>query len=130
MTSPRLLLDEMYLPALAEELRRRGHDVRAVAADPELRALSDDELFRMCSDDGPAGLRGRRIVTENVKDFRLLVRRADDVGASTGGLLFTGSRRFPRSRNPAPLLEALHAWLTRPDLARRPLEDWLALGEG
>jgi hypothetical protein len=126
VTSPRLLLDEMLPPALAEELRRRGHDVRAVAADGELRALRDDELFRLCSSDGPAELRGRRIVTENVKDFRPLLRSADEAGASTAGVLFTSSRRFPRSRrDPAPLLEALHAWLTGPDAAQRPIEDWL-----
>lgn len=126
MTRPRLLLDEMHAPALAVELVRRGHDVLAVAAEPEWRALSDDELFHRCAPGGAAPLAGRRVVTENVKDYRPLLLRAEESGLPTAGTLFTSSRRFPRSRrNPAPLIEALHAWLTRPDAARRPLEDWL-----
>ena len=132
MTSaPRLLLDEMHAPGLAEELRRRGHDVVAVAVDLELRSLTDEELFRLCRPDGPARLRGRRIVTGNVKDFRPLLRRAEELGAPTAGVLFTSSRRFPRSRrNPAPILDALHGWLTHPDAARRPLEAWLSPAPG
>ena len=127
--APRLLLDEMHAPSVAEELRRRGHDVIAVAADPELRALTDDDLFRLAASEPSAGspdIAGRRIVTENVKDFRPLLRRAQEVGTPGPGLLFTSSRRFPRSRrNPAPLVEALDAWLGQPDVARRPPEDWL-----
>jgi hypothetical protein len=66
-------------------------------------------------------------VTENVKDFRPLLRRAQEAGTPGAGLLFTSSRRFPRSRrNPALLIEALHAWLCHPEVARRPPEDWLA----
>lgn len=55
----------MHALALAEELRRRGHDVLAVAADPELRSVTDEELFRLAGPDGPAPMGGRRIVTEN-----------------------------------------------------------------
>jgi hypothetical protein len=128
--APRLLLDEMHAPGVAEELRRRGHDVIAVAADPELRALTDDDLFRLAASEPSTvspDIAGRRIVTENVKDFRPLLHRAQEAGTPGPGLLFTSSRRFPRSRrNPAPLIEALHAWLGQPDVARRPPEDWLA----
>jgi hypothetical protein len=111
----RLLLDEMFAPQIAVELRRRGHDVIALVADPELRALSDAEVYAW------AGDRGRRVVTENVKDFRPLV------GAGTGpGVLFTSSRRFARSRrNLGPLVDALGSWLVTAAGARRPVEDWL-----
>lgn len=49
---------------------------------------------------------GRRVVTENVKDFRPLV------GAGAGpGVRFISSRRFTRSRrNPGPLIDALDHW--------------------
>jgi hypothetical protein len=98
-------------------------------ADPELRALTDDDLFRLAASESSAGspdIAGRRIVTENVKDFRPLLRRAQEAGTPGPGLLFTSSRRFPRSRrNPTPLVEALAAWLGQPDVARRPPEDWL-----
>lgn len=63
----RLLLDEMFAPQIAEALRRRGHDVVALVADPELRALPDPEVYEW------AGGQRRRVVTENVKDFRVLV---------------------------------------------------------
>lgn len=125
----RLLLDEMHAPGVAGELRR-GHDVIAVAADPELRAFTDGDLFRLAGSDPSrvsSDVAGRRVVTENVKDFRPLLRRAREAGMSGPGFLFTSSRRFPRSRaRPAPLIEALDAWLSGPDVARRPPEDWLA----
>lgn len=110
----RLLLDEMFAPRIAEELRRRGHDVVALVADPELRALPDAAVYEW------AGDHDRRVVTENVKDFRPLV------ATGTGpGVIFTSSRRFARSRRDlGPLVQALDRWLaatTHP----RPLEDWL-----
>jgi hypothetical protein len=115
----------MHAPAVAAELLRRGHDVLAVAAEAELRALTDDELFRLAAPNNPPPHGGRRIVTENVKDFRPLLRRAEETATPNGGLLFTSSRRFPRSRrNPGPLTDALDVWLTRPDHPRPP-EDWL-----
>jgi hypothetical protein len=105
----------MHAPGVAEELRRRGHDVIAVVADPSEPSTASPDIA------------GRRIVTENVKDFRLLLHRAQEAGTPGPGLLFTTSRRFPRSRrHPAPLIEALHAWLGQPHVARRPPEDWLA----
>ena len=97
----RLLLDEMFSPRLAEELQRRAHDVLALVADPELRALSDPEVYAWATD------QGRRIVTENVKDFRPLV-----LSGPGAGVLFTSSRSFPRSRrNLGPLINALDRWL-------------------
>lgn len=113
--APRLLLDEMFAPAIAEQLRRRGHDVVAVAADPDLRALSDVALYEW------ATTHRRRVVTENVKDFRPLV--AAGVGP---GALFTSSRTFPRSRrSPGPLIDALDRWLVGARAAQRSIEDWL-----
>jgi hypothetical protein len=63
----RLLLDEMYAPAVAVELRARGHDVLSVhEADPVLVGASDAEvLFAAVSAE-------RALVTENVRDFRPL----------------------------------------------------------
>jgi len=115
-----LLLDEMHAPVVAHVLRERGHDVLAVVDSPDLRALTDDEVFAWAAE------RGRRIVTENVKDFRRLLLRAGESGQHTAGLLLTSSRTFPRSRrNPGPFIDALDAWLRRPDAAKRPAEDWL-----
>ncbi|MGL5852840.1 MAG: DUF5615 family PIN-like protein [Phycicoccus sp.] len=117
--SPRLLLDEMYAPLVADLLQQRGHDVLALVADPLMRGMADDEVFAW------AARQGRRVVTENVKDFRPLLLVAGD-GAPVAALLFTSGRMFPRTRrNPGPLVSALDVWLTAPDADRRPLEDWL-----
>jgi len=81
-----LLLYEIFSPSIAAELRRRGHDVTAVAAEPQLRSMSDPELYAWAT----AG--GRRIVTENVKEFRrLLMQEREPTGP---GLLFTSVRTF------------------------------------
>jgi hypothetical protein len=115
-----LLLDEMHAPVIAQALRERGHDVIAVADQADLRALSDEELF------GWAGQAGRRIVTENIEDFRPLLRHTEESGQDPTPLLFTSSRTFPRSRrNPGPLIDALAGWLDSAADARRPAEDWL-----
>jgi len=112
----------MHAPVVAETLRDRGHGVSAVADSPGLRAMTDEELFVY------AAAQGRRIVTENIKDFRRLLLRAGESGMSTAGLLFTSSRTFPRTRrNPGPLIDALDAWLAAPGAADRPPEDWLGL---
>lgn len=111
----------MHAPIVAAALRDRGHDVLAVAEQTELRALTDDELYTW------AGQHQRRIVTENVKDFAPLLRRAEESQQPTTTMLFTSSRTFPRSRrNPGPIIDALDAWLRTADTAHRPDEDWLA----
>lgn len=43
----KLLIDEMYTPVIAEQLRERGGDVEAVAERAELRALPDEDLFSL-----------------------------------------------------------------------------------
>jgi predicted nuclease of predicted toxin-antitoxin system len=62
----RLLLDEMLSPAIARELRSRGHDVEAVAGHPEREGLSDPEVMAW------ARAEHRAIVTNNLRDFRPL----------------------------------------------------------
>jgi hypothetical protein len=116
---PRLLLDEMHAPVVARTLRDRGHDVIAVAEEADMYAMLDRELYRWAAE------RGRRIVTENIKDFRRVHAAAHESGAAPGGLLYTSSRTFPRSRrNPGPLIEALDTWLAQAG-ELTPDEDWL-----
>jgi predicted nuclease of predicted toxin-antitoxin system len=116
----RLLLDEMFSPAIAAELRQLGHDVTAVADRPDLRSKSDEEIFAWASTEK------RRLLTENVKDFRPIMLRALPAGAPGCGLLFTSSRAFPRSRkNPGSLIRALDAWLTAGPPAPPVTESWL-----
>ena len=117
----RLLLDEHYSEQIAVQLRAAGFDVIAVVADPELRAQPDGEIFRR------AAASSRRIVTENIKDFRPLQRHAYANGEGVAPLLLIPPGRFPRGsgRRARAIVAALQAWLTAPDAVTRPDEDWL-----
>jgi hypothetical protein len=109
-----LLLDELFAPALAEALRAEGFDVLAVAGHPVLATAPDHHVARWARE------ADRRLVTENVRDFAPLLRQDDPPLR----VLFTSSPRFPRSRrNPAPLRNALHAWLSAE--TPHPDEEWL-----
>lgn len=120
--SESLLLDEHYSDAIAAELRATGHDVIAVVADPQLRAQPDLEVFRR------AAASGRRIVTENIKDFRPLLQQAYAAGDPTARLLLVPPTRFPRGvgRRTAAIVKAVSDWLAAAEVAERPDEDWLA----
>jgi Domain of unknown function (DUF5615) len=84
----RLLLDEMYPPALAEVLRQQGHDAVAVVAVPALVGV-DDPMVLAAATTGD-----RCLVTENIRDFAVLVRHT-----SHCGVLFVHGQRWPRTRN-------------------------------
>jgi hypothetical protein len=88
----RLLVDEMYPPAVAEQLRRGGHDVSAVTERPELRALDDHEVFTVAQQEH------RAVVTENVLDFIPLADRVDQRGGRHYGLVLVSLARYPRGR--------------------------------
>ena len=88
----RLLLDEMYAPTIAGQLRVRGHDVASVH-DPEYRTLErkpDEEVW------AAAIAADRVLVTENVQDFRRI--EADALGCvqPAARLIFTTDRQFSR----------------------------------
>ena len=121
---PVLLLDEMFPPGLAAALRDRNHNVLAIAERVDMRSMTDADVFAWVLA-APCWL-----LTENVKDFRPLLLLALQAGtASTPegfGLLFTSSRTFPRSRaNPAPLIDAVHQWLSAGPPMPPIVEDWL-----
>lgn len=115
----KLLVDEMYPPAVAGQLRARGHDVVSVH-DPEHRSLQgapDDEIFAV------ALAEGRALVTENVPDFRRLEADALARGELHTTVVFTSNRQFPRGE-PATigrLVEALHALLSEAPMPRGSL---------
>lgn len=88
----RLLLDEHYSPRIAQQLRRRGHDVISVSERPELVGATDPDLLRAAAADR------RALVTENVADFVELSRQLAAHEEDHYGLIFTSASRFPRSR--------------------------------
>ncbi len=89
----RLLLDEMYSNRIAQQLRRKGHDVMSVGESEQLTGRSDVEVF------AAAAAERRAIVTNNVDDYMRLFNGALEEGTDHEGLLFTSDRSLPRSRS-------------------------------
>lgn len=112
----RLLLDEMFPPALADALRDKGHDVVSVAASADLVGCDDETALDATKADG------RCLVTENVRDFALLTRHATD----HSGVLFVNGRRWPRTRaGMHRLTDALHRAITQEEIPGINAARWL-----
>jgi Domain of unknown function (DUF5615) len=112
----RLLLDEHYAKAIAEQLRSLGHDVTAVTERPDLVGLEDRELFAAMA------VEQRAVVTVNWADFQRELRAAELSGTPHYGVLFTSAKHLPRSANTIGLfVRVLDDFLTR-----RPADDALA----
>jgi hypothetical protein len=88
----RLLLDEHYSGAIAEQLRRKGHDVVAVTERPDLIGSPDEQLFRQMPTER------RAIVTENRPHFRPLIDQAAADGFDHYGVVFTSRAALPRGK--------------------------------
>jgi predicted nuclease of predicted toxin-antitoxin system len=86
----KFLVDEMYPPTIAEQLRARGHDVAAVTERAELRALPDDSIFAAAQQEQ------RAVVTENIGDFSSLADAADQRGLPHHGLILVDPAKYPR----------------------------------
>ena len=80
----------MYPAAVADQLRNRGHDVEAVTARPELRSLTDADLF------ATAQAERRVVVTENIGHFSPIVATADQRGTAHHGLVLVDPAKYPR----------------------------------
>ncbi len=118
----KLLLDEMYPPAIAEQLRRRGHDADAVAAKAELRALADPEIFAVAQHEQ------RVVVTENIDDFSAIADTHDRGGHPHHGLILLHPHRYPRgnARTIGRMVTALERLLhEQPGRTPTSLRHWL-----
>jgi hypothetical protein len=104
----RLLVDEMYPPSIAVQLRRRGFDVSAVTERPELRSKPDEVIFTVAQDEG------RAVVTENIADYVRLAAAAEQRGRPHFGLVLVDPAKFPRgdSRSPGRMVRELTKVLT------------------
>lgn len=119
--SGRLLLDEMFHPAIASELAERGHDCRSVVADSSLRQRADAELIAV------ALAEGRTVVTNNVVDFERLRRVRVTVGEPVPLLIYTSDAAFPRNRRYVTrIVEALDAALKADAAGRHGRVFWLS----
>lgn len=115
----KLLLDEMLSPAIARELRTRGHDAECVAAHSDRAAMSDLEVLAL------ACAEHRAVVTNNLRDFRPLHHEAITPGGRGhyGMIFIPGS--YSRTRaGIGKIVAALEAVLTA-----HPGDDDLSDGE-
>ncbi len=90
--SPRVLLDEMFPQAMANQLNAKGHDARAIVADPEFAGLPDEDVLIGATE------AGRALVTANIKDFMPIDARYRAVSRSHAGLVMVSSKTFPQGR--------------------------------
>jgi predicted nuclease of predicted toxin-antitoxin system len=114
----RVLLDEMYPPALAQRLREVGHDVLAVLdVQVGLGARSDDDVLAW------AARNDRCVVTENVSDFARLAA----LTVPHAGIVLVSPQRFPRTANGLHRIgNALEALLNAKSLPPRGGAIWLS----
>ncbi len=89
----RVLLDEMYPPSIAEQLRGHGHDVEAITERPQLRALADIDVFALAQQER------RAVLTENIPDFCALADDHDRRGDPHHGLILVDPGRYPRGNH-------------------------------
>jgi hypothetical protein len=114
-----LLLDEMLSPAIARELRSRGHDVEAIQEHPEWCSYEDRQVLDLA--------RGERraVVTDNLVDMRPLHYEAITPGGPGDyGMIFIPGGRSRTRADTGQIVDSLEQ-----KLAAYPGDSGLANGE-
>jgi len=116
----RLLLDEMWTPTIALELRKRDLDVIAIsepAHASRYAGISDDQVFARAQEDG------RGVVTDNIADYEQARRDWEIRGQAHHGLLCALDPPFNRHRGEGvigQMVNALVHFLASPDAGKEP----------
>lgn len=101
----KLLLDEQISATVAHELRDRGYDVVAVS-EIDLRGIADEDVLARAVADR------RAVVTNDIRDFRLLHARYLTMGiAHYGIVLVSGQSRLLSRAGIGSLVAALERLL-------------------
>lgn len=93
----KLLLDEHYADAIAQQLRAGGHDVVTVS-EAGLKQTADETLLQI------AATAERVLLTNNARDFSTIARNWAAAGRAHFGIVLTSDRTFPRGRSHVGLL--------------------------
>jgi len=104
-----LLLDEHISTRIAEDLRRRGHDVIALAEVSELRGQPDGAVFAWAAE------RGRSVVTYDTGFVSVLNQRIAAEESVTDVIVVSARRSPPGDRGHGALVRALAAFLGAAD---------------
>ena len=88
----KLLLDEHYANDIAVRLRAAGHDVVTVA-ERGLRGMDDESLLALAASEG------RAVLTNNARDFLMLIARRAAAGEEHSGVVLTSDASMPRGKN-------------------------------
>jgi hypothetical protein len=118
----KLLLDEMWTPTIAVELRKRNFDVVAISEPAHAgryAGLPDDEVFARAQSDGWA------IVTDNVADYEQARRAWESRGEAHHGLIYALNPPFNRHPGDAvigQMVKALSRFLSSPEATREPFD--------
>lgn len=116
----RLLLDEMWAPAIAVELRKRRFDVVAVNEQPQAgryAGAADDRVFALAQEDG------RGIVTDNIADYDKARRDWESRGSAHYGVIYALDPPFNRHRGDTVIgqvVNALERFLSSSEAAEEP----------
>ena len=87
----KIAIDHHYLATIAAVLRQHGHDA-VTALERGWDREDDESLLSLC------GAEGRALLTNNVADFAVIVRRWAADGRRHAGLIFTSDASMPRTR--------------------------------
>ena len=87
----KLLLDEHYATAIATALRAAGHDALTVA-ERSVTGMDDEPLLALAASED------RALLTNNVRDFLVIVGRWATAGRDHCGLVLTSDRGMPRDK--------------------------------
>lgn len=106
----KLVLDEMWNPAIAVELRKREHDVIAIKESEHSRysGIPDDEVFALAQEES------RAVVTDNIPDYEQARMDWDATGRTHYGIVYALNPPFNRHRGSAvigQIVRALDAFL-------------------
>jgi len=113
----KLLLDEMWTPTIALQLRNRTFEVSAISEPcraTRYAGISDDEVFARAQHDGLT------IVTDNIADYEQARHSWESSGQTHHGVIYALNPPFNRHQGDrviGQMVNALARFLSSPDVA-------------